>query len=622
MCGISGIYNYNNIIPEEETILKINETIIHRGPDNGSIKLIDNVALGHRRLSIIDLSENGNQPFTSIDERYTIVFNGEVYNFFDIREKLIAKGVKFISQSDTEVILYSYQFYGETCFNMFNGMFAIAIYDSLNKELILARDQYGIKPLYYLNNNNNFVFGSEMKAIIKHPDFVSTISNQGLSEYLWFGNPLGNNTIYEDINELEAGSYMIVSNSGLKRKKYFNINTIKQKVITESDAISEIKRLLENSVKRHLISDVPVGVFLSGGIDSSALTAFGSKHYNGKLKTYSVGFDFANGPNELSLAAEIAKKYNTDHHEIYISGNNIVDIIEALVDSHDEPFGDAANIPLYLLTQKVKGNVKVVLQGDGGDEFFGGYSRYNTMYYASKWSSLSFLPNLIELSGTNNSELLRIQRFIAAISEKDPAVRNALLLTMESNFNSPLNIINSKYFDILSSKDPFLRYKEIYKDFPKVIDDVQALFYSDSQIILKDTFFEKVDKSTMANSIEVRVPFVDKELTEFMLSLPSDLKIKNGVKKYLLKKALEGVVPNKILYGKKTGFSVPYAYWLQTSLSAYFIEQISTKNAAEFINQKEVIRMFNYHKKGKGNFGFLLWKTLIFAVWLNKKYNG
>jgi asparagine synthase (glutamine-hydrolysing) len=617
MCGITGFFNYNSLA-NSELILDLNDTIKHRGPDNGSVKLFGNVALGHRRLSIIDLSTLANQPFASKDHRYTIVFNGEIYNFLEIREILVSRGITFKTKSDTEVVLYAYQEYGSLCFKMFNGMFAIAIYDSIINELILARDQFGIKPLYYLNNNDHFVFGSEIKAIIKHPDFTSTIDNQGLAEYIWFGNPLGNNTIYENVKELDAGSFMIVSKSGLKSEKYFNINTIIQKQISESSAISEIKRLLENSVKRHLISDVPVGIFLSGGIDSSALTALGSKFYSGKLKTYSVGFDFANGPNELALAAEIAKKFNTDHHEIHIAGENIIDVIESLVDAHDEPFGDAADIPLYLLTQKIKGDVKVVLQGDGGDEFFGGYNRYNALKNSKKWSYFSFIPSLIKYFNTDIPELLRFHRFISAISESDPAERNALLLTMESKLTTPLNIFNSEYLKILSSIDPFLRYKEVYKNLPKHIDDVQALFYSDSQIILKDTFFEKVDKSTMANSIEVRVPFVDKELTEFMLSLPASLKVKGGVNKYLLKKALENIVPNKVLFGKKTGFSVPYGYWLQTSLAGYFEEQISTKKVGQYINKSELSRMFKLHKEGKGNYGFLLWKTLVFAVWLNK----
>ncbi len=618
MCGITGFINYDNTIPDKELILKLNNVIIHRGPDNGSVKLIDNVALGHRRLSIIDLSENANQPFTTINKRFTIVFNGEVYNFSEIRDNLIAKGIEFKTKSDTEVILYAYQEYGNSCFRMFNGMFALSIYDSQTKELILARDQFGIKPLYYLNNQNNFVFGSEIKSIIQHPEFNPTIDSQGLTEYIWFGNPLGDNTIYKSVKELDAGCYMIVSASGLKIEKYFNLNKIQEKKISETEAIREIRRLLEDSVKRHLISDVPVGVFLSGGIDSSALVALGAKHYSGKLKTYSVGFDFASGPNELGLAAKIAKKYDTDHHEIHISGKNVINVIETLVDAHDEPFGDAADIPLYLLTQKIKGDIKVVLQGDGGDEFFGGYSRYNTLQNTKKWGALFFLPQFIKYLKISNPEILRLQRFVAAISENDPAVRNALLLTMSSKFTAPLNIFNSEYSKILNAIDPFQRYKEIYKHLPQGIDDVQALFYSDSQIILKDTFFEKVDKSTMANSIEVRVPFVDKELTEFMLSVPANLKVKGGVKKYLLKKALEGIVPDEILYGKKTGFSVPYAYWLQTSLADYFLEQISTIKVGNLINQTEVRNMFNIHKAGKGNYGFLLWKTLILAVWLNK----
>lgn len=619
MCGITGCIRLDNIGVNDAVLKKMTDTLKHRGPDNGSIKIIKNVGLGHRRLSIIDLSDAANQPMSTDDDRYVIVFNGEIYNFIEIKEKLQNIGIKFDTKSDTEVVLKAYQTFGIDCFKEFNGMFAVAIYDSQKEELVLGRDQYGIKPLYYYKNDNVFVFASEMKAIIAHPEVKLNISNQGLIEYFWYGNPLGNNTIYEQIYELSAGSYMKITSKGFEIQKYFNVNDIEEIPISEDDAVSEIKRLFEESVKRHLISDVPVGIFLSGGIDSSAITAIASKHYKGRLKTYSVAFDFSKGPNELVLAAEIAKKYDTDHHEIHITGENLIDTIEALVDAHDEPFGDAADIPLYLLTKQLKGEVKVVLQGDGGDEFFGGYSRYNTIQSWKLFNKLSMLPSLIKYSKVKNTKVLRFQRFLNAISQKNPATRNALLLTMESKFSKPLNVLNREYQDLLRTFDPFNRYKEIYKHLPKEIDPVQALFLCDTQIILKDTFFEKVDKSTMANSMEIRVPFVDKNLTEFMLSVPASLKVKNGVKKYLLKKAMAGIVPDNILYGKKTGFSVPYEYWLRTTLSEYFISQVSTEKASKYLDKEEIMRLFSLHKAEKGNYGFLLWKTFIFAVWVNRK---
>ena len=618
MCGITGIYNFRNSKVRERVIAKMTDSLTHRGPDKGGVRIFHQVALGHRRLSIIDLSENGDQPMTTEDNRYTIVYNGEVYNFKEIRQKLERIGYCFKSLSDTEVLLKAFQEYNVSCFDMFNGMFAMAIFDIEQKHIYLARDRFGIKPLYYFSNENVFLFGSEIKAIKSYPDVALTMNFQALTEYLWFGNPLGENTFYQEIKEVSAGSFMKISPEGIERFSYFDINNIPQSALSEKETIEKIKVLLEESIQRHLVSDVPVGVFLSGGIDSSAITAYASKHYKGKLKTYSVGFDYDKGVNELPLAKKIAQKYGTEHHEVNISGAEIISTIEKLVEAHDEPFGDAADIPLYLLSKELKGLVKVVLQGDGGDEFFGGYSRYNTVTNVKKWAIFKFLAPLIGLTRTKNRKLLRIQRFLNAITQKEPYKRNALLLTMESKYTNPSRVLSPLILKKIHNTDPFLRYEEVYKKFPTWMDPVQAIFYTDTQNILKDTFFEKVDKSTMANSMEVRVPFIDKELTQFILGVPSSLKTKNGVPKYLLKKALEGIVPDEVLYGKKKGFGVPFAYWLKTSLKGYFIKQVSTEKVKKYIDQKEVIKLFDLHIKGKGYYGFLLWKVLIFSVWLNQ----
>ncbi len=616
MCGISGIYSFKGEL-DKNLLSEMNDSLRHRGPDHSSIKIIDNVGFGHCRLSIIDLSQDANQPMSCENDRFTIVFNGEVYNFREIKKQLSINGISFSTSSDTEVVLKAFIKYGCNAFKLFNGMFALAIFDKLKKELILARDQFGIKPLYFHVDNKQIVFSSEKKAILKIKDIPLNINRQALVEYIWFGNPLGNNTFFQSISELGPGTILKISKNKIEKKKFFSINKINQKKISEEDAIKKIKVLFGESVKRHLISDVPVGIFLSGGIDSSAITAYASKYSKSKVKTYSICFDYDKGTNELGLAAKIAKKYRTQHTELKINGKDLIKVLESLDMSHDEPFADAANIPLYLVTKKLKGKIKVILQGDGGDEFFGGYSRYNTIK-SRKWKFFSFLPWLIDLIKSDNTKVLRIQRFINAITEKKQYLRNALLLTMESKYSNPNRVFSKSIKNEVQNLDPFKRYKEVYNDYHDEIDDSQALFYTDSQIILKDTFFEKVDKSTMANSIEIRIPFLDKKLSEFALSLPSNLKTKNGIQKYLLKKAFEDELPSDILYGPKKGFGVPYGYWLRTSLSDYFIKQISTEKAAYFIDKKEVLKIFNIHKKEKGNYGFLLWKTLILCIWINK----
>ncbi|NEV92728.1 asparagine synthase (glutamine-hydrolyzing) [Psychroflexus sp. YR1-1] len=618
MCGISGAYYFDsNVDLEKDNLLRMNNAIVHRGPDNGSINVIGHVGLGHRRLSILDLSLNGNQPMQTNDDRFTIVYNGEVYNFLEIKEKLSKIGYVFNSTTDTEVILKAFQEYGTACFTMLNGMFALAIYDNKDDLLYLCRDRFGIKPLYFYKDKDKLLFSSEIKAIKAYENLNLSLNYQALSEYLWFGNPLGNLTFYEQIEEVNSGTYIIIGINTFVEKKYFDINSIKENDLTENQIINRVSSLLEESVKSQLISDVPVGVFLSGGIDSSAITAFASKHYKGKLKTYSIGFDYDKGINELPLAKKIAEKFETEHHEIQISGNDLISVIESLVESHDEPFADAADIPLYLISEKLKGEVKVVLQGDGGDEFFGGYSRYNTLSSSKKWNKFSFISSLISLTKTENTKLLRLKRFLEAISDKKQYKRNALLLTMESKSSNPFLVLSSRIKEKVLDKDPFKKYQEVYSQYPKEKNSVQALFYTDAQIILKDTFFEKVDKSVMANSMEVRVPFIDNNLTDFMLSVPSSLKTKNGEQKYILKKALRGIVPDEVLDGKKKGFGVPYAYWLKTSLADYFCKQIQTKKVSNFIDSNEVLRLFTLHKNGKGNYGFLLWKVLILAIWLN-----
>jgi asparagine synthase (glutamine-hydrolysing) len=616
MCGIGGLYFNDGTFPDNNILLEMQESIIHRGPDSGSHVRIDSCGLLHRRLSILDLSSGANQPLSSSDERYWIVYNGEVYNYLELKRELVAKGYLFKTSSDTEVVLSAYIEYGTSAFDRLNGMFALAIYDKMNSKLVLARDRFGIKPLYTYTDYNKFIFGSEIKVIRSYPGLRLSISEQALSEYIWYGNPLGINTIYSEINELDPGTYLCIDKKGATFNKYTTFKYTAPKYVTKYS--EHTKYLLEAAVKRHLISDVPVGVFLSGGIDSSAITAFASQHVVGDLNSYSVRFDFDKGSNELPLAAKVAKKFNTKHHEIIVSGNDVIEVLESLVKAHDEPFGDAANIPLYLMTKQLSGKVKVVLQGDGGDEFFGGYNRYKIVANLKIWGALRFVEPLFSSFNFESTRLLRLQRFIYAVTRRDAAERHALLLTMESLNTCPLQVFNHRWKKKIEMKDPFLQYRIEYENLPKKLSDLDSLFFVDSKIILKDTFFEKVDKSTMANSIEVRVPFVDLELANWSLSLPGNVKMKGGELKGLLKAALRNVVPDEILDGKKKGFGVPYEIWLKTSLKSYFIDQVNSSEAKQMLNHAQVMKLFNLHCNGKGNYGFLLWKVLILSIWLNK----
>ena len=615
MCGINGIYYFQNTRINKSEFNSANNLLKHRGPDNGHIWVNENVALGHRRLSIIDLDNSSNQPFFSVCKNYVLVYNGELYNYIQLRNELKNLGYSFITNSDTEVVLQSFIHYGESAFERFNGMFSLAIYNIQKGELYLARDMFGIKPLYIFKNEDKFIFSSEIKGI-KAFNVSTSLNKQSLVEYLWYGNTLGQNTFFREIEELEPGTFLKIKNKKHEIKSFFNIYNIKENSLDVKEIEKKTKSLLEQSIKRHLISDVPVAVFLSGGIDSSAITYFASKNYKNKLDTYSVNFDYEKGNDELPLARKVAEKNKTNHNEINISGNDIIKVIKQLSKAHDQPFADAANIPLYILTEKLKGKVKVVLQGDGGDEIFGGYSRYNTIQFIGFWKIFRPFVSLLYFIGLRNLVFLRFHRFIMAITEEIPYKRHALLLTLENKWTQPLGILSKKLRKDLESYDPFIEYESVYKKLSS-LDKVQSMFFCDTKIILKNTFLEKVDRSTMMNSIEVRVPFLDKELTEFMFSVPSKFKVSKGRKKYLLKKVLKGLIPNEILFGKKKGFGVPYGFWIKTSLKDFFIEEISTNKLKDIIDEEEVMKRFNQHINGVRDNGFILWKVLILAVWLN-----
>ncbi len=609
MCGICGYVSKQPI-----DIKKMNNSIIHRGPDNQEVFIEKEMGLAHARLSILDLSDESNQPMVSGNGRYVIAYNGEVYNFLELKKELMEVGVVFQKASDTEVVLEGFAYWGTAVFEKLNGMFAFAIYDKELNRLYVVRDRFGVKPLYY-SVGQDFIFGSEIKSLLASDRIEKKICYQGLYEYLHFGTTLGESTFYRDIKRLETGHYIEfdVKSRDFNIKKYQVNYEITPSNDSLEEAIEKSRELFENAVKRQLVSDVPVGIFLSGGVDSTAITAYATKHYKGRVKTFSAGFDFDKGVNELPNARFIAKHFGTEHQELHIRGENIASILEDVNYHFDQPFGDAANIPLYLMSQALKGKEKVILQGDGGDELFAGYHRYIRLHHYKTYKSISkFLP-LIKKVIPKSSPKYKGLRFLFALNQKDPSSEMAYILSQEMFDENPAEYFSSTLQKRLKKVDPFKRYKHFYYKF-KELDPVNRALYTDMNIILPDLYFEKVDRATMANSLEVRVPFLDNDLAQYAMSLPSKYKIRGKEKKYLLKKAFEGVVPDKILYGPKRGFSVPFQYWLRSSMREFMLENIRD---SEIYNEK-IEQLMQAHIKEEKDNGYILWKLLNLALWLKR----
>lgn len=614
MCGLAGLIVKAGANYDFSKFKEASKLMAHRGPDNFGEYYSDNLALFHYRLSIIDIEERSNQPFFSEDKTKVIVYNGEIYNFKELASKY---NLDLKTSSDTEVLLKTLELLDEKAVPEWNGIFALSVHDKIKNTLTLIRDRFGVKPLYMYEDDSFIAFASEAKIILKWLDSFK-INIQGLSEYLWYGNTLSNQTLINNLYKITPGTSLEIDlgNFEKKEKTFWTITSEKSGINhdTFDEAVNKTRDLLEGAVKRQLMSDVPVGVFLSGGIDSAAITAFASKHITGKLNTYSVEYDFnIGGESELALAAITAKKFNTDHHEMKVESKNIVEDFEDLVFQYDEPFADSANFPLYLLAKQCKSDIKVVLQGDGGDELFAGYRRYNLLHNLTFWKYSSLILSKVLL---NKFLRHRADRMYLALNQKSDALRMALLLTETTPLSRPEDIFNTEWKDILNNKNPFKTYQDKNEKFEKE-DLVQRMLYTDFEILLPHTYLEKVDKATMLTSIEARVPFLDNELTDYILYLPSNYKILKGEKKYLLRKSLAGIVPDEILAAKKKGFNVPIKEWLKTSMYEYAKEKFSSfKYNSHIIDTAYLLKLLEEHRNSIKDHGIILWKALVLITWI------
>lgn len=620
MCGICGIAAFAaETPPSRQRLARMAGAIAHRGPDDEGLWADQVVGLGHRRLSILDLSQAGHQPMELAERGLVLAYNGEIYNFAELRAELGGRGARFRSGTDTEVVLHAFAAWGPASFARMNGLFAFALWDTREQTLWLVRDRFGIKPLFYAERDGELVFGSEIKTLLDWMPSLREPDPAALHEYLWFGNALGTRTMFAGIRELEPGHYMRCTADGCEREAYWRIEDVTRRDDPVDVARDELRARLRRAVRGQLVADVPVGIMLSGGIDSSAITAFASEAAPG-LKTYSVGFDFMTGPSELPKARRVAEHFGTEHHELMIRGGETRDIVEALVEAHDEPFGDAANIPLFLVSRAIRDEVKVVLQGDGGDEIFAGYRRHSMISRYPDWPRAAGLALAATGLLPRGRRVQQARRMLRVLAERDFGRRMALYLTMESPLDPPTAIVSAEWRRRLEASDPFARYAECAARFAGE-SPLQAMRYTDCSIILPDTFLEKVDRSTMANGLEVRVPFLDAQVADYALGLPAELVARKGVTKWILRSALRGVVPDFVLDAPKVGFGVPYAEWLATSLSAY-LEEVLTDPVTTgwgFFDTPRLLRYVRAHKAGQGRYGFLLWKALHAALWYQRR---
>ena len=632
MCGIIGFLTSKAAhIPEYEMLRKMRDVLIHRGPDDVGefIRPIDEkgpfVFFGHRRLSIIDLS-GGHQPLSNEDETVWVILNGEIYNFNELREELKGRGHQFRTHSDTEVIAHAYEEYKENCFKYFNGMFAIGIWDEKENRLILARDRLGKKPLYYSLINETFIFASELKAIIAYPSFPREVDPVSFMKYLFFEFIPCPHTIFREARKIPPASHLVWDKKGIEVKQYWSpFNPKKgEERLSEVEAELSMMELLKESVKRRLISDVPLGVFLSGGIDSSAITAFAQQEVPGKIKTFSIGFE---DPSfDESKYASLASKYiGTEHHEQMMTPADLLNIVPGLPEILDEPMADASILPTYLLSKFTRGHVTVALGGDGGDELFAGYPTYLAHKLAGYYECFlgAFHPvvvrlaNLLPVSDDNISFDFKLKRFLSGIGYPN-GIRNSVWLG-SFPFQENEKVLSPEIrqrFNRDQLVEDILLYGEEYPN----EDRITKLQYLDLKLYLQESILAKVDRASMACSLEVRAPFLDYELVEFVMGLPSHYKLNGMTSKYMLKKALKKYLPDSIIQRKKKGFGVPIAKWVKGELRELFSDLLSTDRIKRegFLNCEYVTLLLQDHLTNKKDNRKQLWTLLVWELWLNR----
>jgi asparagine synthase (glutamine-hydrolysing) len=627
MCGIAGVLALN----EEgrsflDNIEKGTACLNKRGPDHSAVYRHGNIALGHARLSIIDTSPAASQPFTDSSGRYTIVFNGEFFNFREFRNELLSKGITLKSESDTEVLLHLYIKEGEKCLEKVNGFFAFAIYDKIEGSVFLARDRFGIKPFFIYQDESKLIFGSEMKALIamRIPKIIDEVS---LHSYLQLNYIPAPDSIFKNVKKILPGHFLKISNQPkeISASKYYEIPqyNVSNGKTNYSDACNELKTLLDDSVRIRLFADVKVGAFLSGGIDSSIITGLAAKHTK-NLKTFSIGFKDEPFFDETHFAKMVAKKHHTDHTVFSLTNEDLFGALYNILDYIDEPFADSSALPVYILSQQTAKEVKVALSGDGADELFGGYNKHmaefrarNSGLTAQLVGSTKLLWDILPKSRNTafGKKILQLQKFSEGIN-LSPKNRYWKWACIRNEKDVSDLLVKNK-----NSKEVELRKEKILKNISDG-KDLNDIFLTDMNLVLPNDMLTKVDMMSMANSLEVRVPFLDYRLVNFAFSLPSEYKINHTLRKRILKDSFREILPDELYSRNKQGFEVPLLKWFRTSLKETITNDLLGR---KFIEEQNIFNYSAVEKLLKKMFSndpadssARVWNLVVFQYWYKK----
>lgn len=642
MCGISGIYSLDK---SSEALRKIainmSQSLIHRGPDDSGIWVNKekNLAFSHRRLAIIDISDSGHQPMTSKCGRYTIVFNGEIYNHSKLRKKLESLGIgNWNGSSDTEVLLEAISFWGlKLTLQKSEGMFALALWDSIENKLHLARDRFGEKPLYYGYINKDFVFASELKALKVHPNFNNELDRDSISDFLQYSYISHPKSIYKNILKLPPAKILSINlkNNTTNLLTYWSLeaeipNNAANKLSNENELLTTLHDQLTNAVNDQMLADVPVGAFLSGGIDSSLIVALMQKLSNSKVNTFSIGFSDA-AYDESYYAREVSKYLGTQHTELIVSPKELLDVVPKIPELYDEPFADSSQVPSFLVSQLARSNVTVALSGDGGDEVFGGYNRH--LWSQNVWVKMKKLPHWLRKFLSFVISLPSEKRWnqIYSLIEFILPLRYRIRLPGEKMKKVAISL------SALSIEDLYVCLTSLWLEADKVVlredktinnfhdingqNAVEQIMFLDLGIYLPGDILTKVDRASMGVSLETRIPFLNHKVVEFAWRMPTKMKINNGESKWALRQLLKTYIPNNLINRPKMGFGIPIESWLRGPLYNWALDLLNEDliNKDGYLAYSEIEKIWHEHQSGKINHHHKLWNVLMFQMWLHSK---
>jgi asparagine synthase (glutamine-hydrolysing) len=621
MCGICGIFDFKGNPIDREIVRQMKSAIVHRGPDGEGEFFDKEVGLGHRRLSIIDV-DGGSQPIGNEDNSIQVVFNGEIYNFIELREELQKYGHQFRTHSDTEVIVHAYEQWGIQCVKRFNGMFAFALWDSNKRELFLARDHLGIKPLYYITLGNQLLFASEIKALLQHKSCPRVVDMDALAELFTFRYVPSPKTLFKNIMKLPPAHTLVVSRSGIRIERFWDWEPSERKAYKEVDLIEEYQDLLEDAVKLQLRSDVPLGLFLSSGVDSGMLLAIMSKHTSKAVQTFTIGFEDGEKTNEVEGAKDLAQMFGADHYHQILGPSDYIDYYERYMWDLEEPVGNETAAAFYFVAKLTSQHVKVALTGQGADEPWAGYDRHKGAKLSGMYSQLPSIitNNFASLISMVPGRMERLKRGVVSLSEPDTLTRFAKIYSFfsaEMKGHLYTGALKQTFEgDHYDTRHALSRLQNNVKH----LDPLTQMLYIDTRANLPDDLLMVGDKTSMANSLEARVPFLDYRLVQFVESLPPALKL-NGINgKYLHKKAAEKWLPKEIVHRKKKGFANPIENWFRVGMKDYVEECLLSSDSAmgRYFNQDYIRKILELDRSGKEQYRRQIYLLVSLELWHRK----